>query len=117
MSVIHITIKLNHVKANIEGLELIRDRATLRTFKEKDWRELSSILELPEERAEEAIRRREKEDIRMRQDLQELLAGPISQGKPNNKFLYNYYDVTKQLYRTLLLEIILDLQYIWFRFL
>ena len=68
--------KLNHVKANIEGLELIRDGATLRTFEEKDWRELASILELPEERAEEAIRRRGKEDSRMRQDLQEMLAGP-----------------------------------------
>ena len=67
--------KFNHVEANIVGLELIRDRATLRTFEEKDWRELASILELPEERAEEAIRRRGKEDSRMRQDLQEMLAG------------------------------------------
>lgn len=66
--------KLNHVKENITGLKsLIQHGAKLRTFEEKDWRDLASILELPEERVEEAIRKREEEDIRMRQDLKELL--------------------------------------------
>ena len=67
----------NHVEENITGLKsLIQRGATLRTFEKRDWRELASILELSEEFAKEAIEKREKEDIRMQQDLQKLLPGP-----------------------------------------
>ena len=66
--------KLSHVEENITGLKfLIEHGATLRTFEERDWRELASILTLSEERAKEAISKRHTEDSRMRQDLRELL--------------------------------------------
>ena len=68
--------KLSHVEENITGLKFLTENgAKLRTFEERDWRELASILELSEEFATAAIENRKNEDIRMRQDLQELLLG------------------------------------------
>ena len=63
------------MEANITGLKSLNQHgAKLRTFDQRDWSELASILKVRKECADAAMaEKRKKEDICMRKDLEELL--------------------------------------------